>query len=172
MLIDKIKEYYKTKSKILFTDDEIKLLAKDIAEICEKEENAYWKGEFERVANNYEKIWQENLELKQRKTLDRNEVEQIIVDLVNSKTDIDYGTCDSITGNPMKDYVLQKAKIVNKTIDKLLELAIPKDRIIEVLKDNKDKIAFELFRAHAKSEAYWRDFISGLIVILYEIIGE
>lgn len=40
-------------------------MAKDITEICEKED-AYWKQEFIRVANNYEKIWIENSELKKQ----------------------------------------------------------------------------------------------------------
>lgn len=55
--------------------------AHDIAEICEKEDT-YWKREFERVANNYEKIWIENKNLKHQlssqKHLSYEEVEKII----------------------------------------------------------------------------------------------
>lgn len=69
-LYDKILEYIRLYGikQSLDSDSNFKSktqedIAKDIAEIC-KAEDIYWKREFERVENNYEKIWIENKELK------------------------------------------------------------------------------------------------------------
>ena len=67
MLKDKILEYLNYNRCLKNNAEQ----AQDIADIAEKE-NMYWKQEFERVANNYEKIWIENNNLK--KLLDRDRI--------------------------------------------------------------------------------------------------
>ena len=98
MLQDKIKEYLRgMEIKLKGEHFPNSSVAHDIAEICEKED-AYWKREFKRVADNYEKIWIDNVELQEQikniKTLNREEVsiliEQFIKTYIRNKYSFDF----------------------------------------------------------------------------------
>jgi len=56
----------------------------------------------------------------------KDKIEEIIKEALQTKINLDYGICDNITGNPMKDYLLQlgkagdKAVVVNKIAPELV----------------------------------------------------
>ena len=68
----------------------------------------------------------------------KDKIEEIIKEALQTKINLDYGICDNITGNPMKDYLLQLGKAGDKAADKIF--ALFKEEIIA----KKDKIVTKL----------------------------
>ena len=74
--------------------------------------------------------------LKPAKTLNREEVDTIITKLLKRLYEIEHGACEQITGKPMNDYVLNRQNAINKAINGICNLGIPKP----ILQVNKEEL--------------------------------
>ena len=69
-------------------------------------------------------------------SIDRDEVEKILSILLITLHEIDSGVCEQITGKPMNDYVLNRQNAINKAINGICNLGIPKP----ILQVNKEEL--------------------------------